>query len=45
MWKIIALILGFRAAYDYEENRLVVFGHGRHFYTWRDAVLSTKVEP
>jgi len=40
IWKLIGLALGYRAAVDAEDGRLVVFGHGRHFYSWRDAVLS-----
>jgi hypothetical protein len=39
MWKLIALCLGYRQAYDVEDNRLVVFSHSEHFYSWRDAVL------
>ena len=38
MWKLIALMLGYRAACDVEDGRLVVFGYGEHFYSWKDAV-------
>jgi hypothetical protein len=40
IWKWIACALGYAEAEDVEDGRLVVFGHGVHFYAWRDAVLS-----
>ncbi len=39
MWKLFALAFGFREARDAEDGRLVVWGHGVHFYSWKDAVL------
>ncbi len=39
-YRIVAWALGFRAAYDVEDGRLVVFHDNLnvHFYSWRDAV-------
>lgn len=37
MWKLIAYLRGYRAAYDVEDGRLVIFKDDRHFYTWKDA--------
>ncbi len=41
MWKIIALILGYREYYDVETNDLVVYREidHVHYRTWKDAVL------
>jgi len=43
MWKLIALMLGYREAYDAEDGRLVVFKNDLRFYSWRDAVLCSLV--
>ena len=46
IWRLVAMLRGYRAAYDVEDGRLVVFHNGapgisgRHFYSWRDAALS-----
>lgn len=38
IWKAIAKMLGYQEARDAEDDRLIVFGHGVHFYSWREAV-------
>jgi hypothetical protein len=40
IWKLLAKFHGYAEARDAEDGRLVVFGHGRHFYSWRDAVVA-----
>jgi hypothetical protein len=39
MWQFMARQLGYADAYDVEDGRLIVHGHGLHFYSWRDAVV------
>ena len=40
IWKLLAKFYGYAEARDAEDGQLVVFGHGVHFYSWRDAVVA-----
>lgn len=40
VWPFIAKALGYQEAQDVEDGRLVVFGDGVWFYSWRAAVLN-----
>lgn len=46
IWKAIAMLRGWRAAYDVEDGSLIVFNPrsecGVHYYEWRSAALHVR---